>query len=130
MVFGTLGVINPITGRYRKIDGVGAWPIQLDAGAKPLEIEKIKKDAIQKNAPAAESMAFKNAAKKLGTLFGDGVPDEVEFSGIYSAAEKAEAIDPSTLDTELKVNQAVASGRITKEQGIARKAELKGELAI
>lgn len=83
MVYGTLSVVNPITGRIRNVDGVGAWPIQLDSGAKPLEIEKIKQDAIQKNAPAAESLALKNAAKKLGNLFGDGQGD-IEFEGVYS----------------------------------------------
>lgn len=83
LVYGTLSVINPITGRMRHVDGVGAWPIQLDSGAKPLEIEKIKQGAIQKNAPAAESLAFKNAAKKLGNVFGDG-KDDVEFDGVYS----------------------------------------------
>jgi len=83
MVFGTLSVINPVTGRVRNLDGVGAWPIQLDSGAKPLEIEKIKKDAIQKNAPAAESLALKNAASKLGKLFGGG-DEEIDFVPNYA----------------------------------------------
>jgi len=83
LVFGTLSVINPVTGRTRHLDGVGAWPIQLDSGAKPLEIEKIKQDAIQKNAPAAESMALSNAAKKLGKLFGGG-DDEIDFIPNYA----------------------------------------------
>lgn len=83
LVFGTLSVVNPVTGKTRNVDGVGAWPIQLDSGAKPLEIEKIKQDAIQKNAPAAESLAIKNAAKKLGNIFGDG-KDDLEFEGLYS----------------------------------------------
>ena len=84
LVYGTLSIVNPVTGRTRNLDGVGAWPIQLDSGAKPLEIEKIKQDAIQKNAPAAESMALSNAAKKLGKLFGGG-DDTIEFIPRYSA---------------------------------------------
>lgn len=83
LVFGTLSVVNPVTGRTRNLDGVGAWPVQLDSGAKPLEIEKIKQDAIQKNAPAAESLALKNAASKLGKLFSDGGTD-VEFKPIFT----------------------------------------------
>ena len=83
LVYGTLSITNPITGRVRNLSGVGAWPIQLAKGSKPLEIEKIIQDAIQKNAPAAESLALKNAASKLGKLFTDGGSD-VEFTGMYS----------------------------------------------
>lgn len=83
LVYGTLSVINPITGRTRNVDGVGAWPIQLAKGSKPLEIENIVQSAIQKNAPAAESLALKNAASKLGKLFSDG-QSEVEFAPVYS----------------------------------------------
>jgi hypothetical protein len=83
LVYGTLSITNPITGRIRNLSGVGAWPIQLAKGSKPLEIENIIQDAIQKNAPAAESLALKNAAAKLGKLFTDGGSD-VEFNGMYS----------------------------------------------
>lgn len=83
LIFGTLSVTNPITGKVRNVDGVGAWPIQLKSGSNPMQIENIVQDAIQKNAPAAESLALKNAAAKLGNLFGDGVKD-VEFKGVYS----------------------------------------------
>ena len=83
LITGTLSVINPVTGRIRNLDGIGAWPIQLDAGSQPLDFNKIKQDAIQKNAPAAESMALTNAAKKLGKLFGGG-DDEIEFAPAYS----------------------------------------------
>lgn len=83
LVYGTLSVINPITGRTRNVDGVGAWPIQLAKGSTPMQIENIVQTAIQKNAPAAESLALKNAASKLGKLFGDGTVD-VEFNPVYS----------------------------------------------
>jgi len=83
LVFGTLSVWNPVTGRQSHKDGVGAWPIQLKSGSKPLEIENIIQDAIQKNAPAAESLALKNAAGKFGKIFTDGGSD-VEFNPIFS----------------------------------------------
>jgi hypothetical protein len=83
LVYGTLSVINPVTGRTRNVDGVGAVPIQLKSGSNPIDFSSIVGDAIQKNAPAAESFAFKNAAQKLGKLFG-GSSDEVEFIGVYS----------------------------------------------
>jgi len=82
-VVGNLFVINPITGRTRKLAGVGAWPIQLKSGSAPTDFNNIIQDAIQKNAPAAESLALKNAASKLGKLFGGG-SDDVEFAPAYS----------------------------------------------
>lgn len=85
LVYGTLTVTNPVTGRDRKVDGVGAWPIQLKSGSKPMQIENIIQDAIQKNAPAAESLALKSAAAKLGKIFSNGDTD-VEFAPIYSTA--------------------------------------------
>lgn len=116
LVFGTLSVVNPVTGRTTNKDGVGAWPIQLKAGSKPLEIENIIQDAIQKNAPAAESLALKNAASKLGKLFTDGSSD-VEFNPIFAREEKTpEPIDPETLQTETDILKALSLGQITKEQ--------------
>lgn len=83
VVFGTLSVINPITGRTRNLDGIGAVPIQLKSGSPRTDFSQIVPGAIQKNAPAAESFAFKNAAAKLGKLFGGG-SEEVEFNPIFS----------------------------------------------
>lgn len=82
-ITGNLYVINPVTGRQRKLAGIGAWPIQLKAGSSPTDFNSIINDAIQKNAPAAESLALKNAASKLGKLFGGG-NEEIEFSPAYS----------------------------------------------
>lgn len=134
LVYGDLYVINPITGRTRKVSGIGAWPIQLKAGSNPTDFQNIVQDAIQKNAPAAESLALKNAAKKLGELFGDGKEEEVVFNGVYANAQEAqlrervENFDESTLDTELKITQAAAGGLITKDRAKALKAQLKGVL--
>jgi len=83
LVYGTLSVVNPVTGRTRNLDGVGAVPIQLKSGSNPTDFSQIIGDAIQKNAPAADSFALKNAAQKLGKLFGGG-NDEVEFIPAYS----------------------------------------------
>lgn len=83
VVYGTLSVINPVTGRTRNLDGIGAWPIQLKSGSAPTDFNSIIQDAIQKNAPAAESLALKNAAQKLGKLFGGG-SDDVDFTPAYS----------------------------------------------
>jgi hypothetical protein len=83
MVFGTLSIVNPITGRVRNLDGCGAVPIQLKSGSERTDFSKIVPGAIQKNVPAAESFAFKNAAGKLGKLFGGGT-DGIDFNPVYS----------------------------------------------
>lgn len=105
LVFGTLTVENPITGKVSSKDGVGAWPIQLSKGSKPLQIENIVQDAIQKNAPAAESLALKNAAAKFGKLFGDGT-NEVEFSTMYTQ-------EPIRQDASDKIRERAAKNGAT-----------------
>ena len=69
--------------KVRNLSGVGACPILLKSGSKHVEMESIIQDAIQRNAPAADSLALKNAASKLGKLFTD-VGSDVEFTGMYS----------------------------------------------
>lgn len=51
-------------------DGIGASPIQTDRGAGAMDWNKTKNDAVMKAAPAAESYAVKDAAEKIGKLFG------------------------------------------------------------
>lgn len=51
-------------------DGVGAAPLQTDKGAGAIEFDKLKSSAVQMGAPAAESYAVKDAAEKIGKLFG------------------------------------------------------------
>jgi len=51
-------------------DGIGAAPIQTDKGAGAMQWDKAKSDAVMKAAPAAESYAVKDAAEKIGKLFG------------------------------------------------------------
>ena len=51
-------------------DGLGAVGVQTDKGASASDLNAIKQDAIMKALPAAESYAIKDAAEKLGVLFG------------------------------------------------------------
>lgn len=51
-------------------DGIGAAPIQTDKGAGAMDWNAVKSDAVMKAAPAAESYAIKDAAEKIGKLFG------------------------------------------------------------
>lgn len=51
-------------------DGIGAAPLQTEKNAGAIEWDKIKSAAVQIGAPAAESYAVKDAAEKIGKLFG------------------------------------------------------------
>jgi hypothetical protein len=61
---------NPITGDMEYQDGVGGAPLQTDQGAGATDWTHIKSDAVMKAVPAAESFAVKDAAEKIGKLFG------------------------------------------------------------
>lgn len=76
---------NPLTGEWSFHDGLGAVGVQTDAGKPASDLGAIKQDAIMKALPAAESYALKDAAEKLGELFGKNLnrKDTVGFSGAY-----------------------------------------------
>lgn len=61
---------DPITGNMLYQDGVGAAPLQTDKDAGAIDFNKIKSNAVMLAAPAAESFAVKDAAHKIGKLFG------------------------------------------------------------
>lgn len=61
---------DPVTNAEMWQDGAGAQPLQTDKEAGAIEFNKIKSNAVQLAVPAAESYAIKDAAEKLGKLFG------------------------------------------------------------
>jgi hypothetical protein len=65
---------NPITGEAEFQDGVGAVPIQIkkDSGGA-IDFPNMNSNAIQLGLPAAESYAVKDAAEKLGKIFGKDI---------------------------------------------------------
>jgi len=65
-----LYVKNPINQEVEFQDGVGASPIQTDKNAGAIDFNQMKTGAIQIAAPSSETYAFKDAAEKLGKLFG------------------------------------------------------------
>lgn len=72
-------------------DGIGGAPLQTDKGAGAIEFDKLKSSSVQMGAPAAESYAFKDAAEKIGRLFGRDLNRDsvLEYSGIADRYEKA-----------------------------------------
>ena len=77
---------SPITGVWSYHDGVGAMPIQTEKDADASDLSKIKSNAVMLALPAAESYAVKDAAEKLGQLFGKDLNREhtIDFKGAYS----------------------------------------------
>jgi hypothetical protein len=61
---------NPVTGQMQFQDGIGAAPVHTSKGAGATEFDKILSDSVMKAAPAAESYAIKDAAEKIGRIFG------------------------------------------------------------
>lgn len=76
----------PTTGEWTYQDGVGAAPIQTDAGQSASNLAAIKANAVQIATPSAKSYALKDAAEHIGKLFGRDLnrKDTLEFAGAYS----------------------------------------------
>lgn len=85
-VHGTLKVLDPVTNNWLSYDGLGAVDIQLKSGSNATEMNNIVSGAIMKGLPSAESYALKDAAEKLGTIFGGDLnrKDEIVFKSVYS----------------------------------------------
>ena len=65
-----LNYLNPITAEWEYQDGLGGSPLQTDSGAGAIDFDKLKSGAVMMAAPAAESYAVKDAAEKIGAIFG------------------------------------------------------------
>ena len=55
---------------YSYQDGAGAAALQVDSGAKPMDIEKLKQNAVMLATPIAKTNAVKDAADLIGRAFG------------------------------------------------------------
>jgi hypothetical protein len=96
-------------------DGIGAAPIQTEKDAGAMEWDRVRTDSVMKSAPAAESYAVKDAAEKIGKIFGkdmnrkdtiiydslaDAIPEERITLSQFGYAE--ELVRKSTLDDDQK----------------------------
>ncbi|GIV35327.1 MAG: hypothetical protein KatS3mg031_2862 [Chitinophagales bacterium] len=52
------------------MEGVGAAPVKTAQGSGALDLDKMNSSALMTGFPAAESFAIKDAAEKLGRIFG------------------------------------------------------------
>lgn len=62
--------LNPETGEYDWQDGGGASPLQLNSGSETSDYRALKTGAVKMAVPTSISEAEKDAADKIGKLFG------------------------------------------------------------
>lgn len=86
-----LHYFDPVFGEWTFHDGIGAAPLQTDKGAGAIDWDKIKASAVQIGAPAAESYAIKDAAEKIGKLFGKDLnrKEQISYANVADKYEKA-----------------------------------------
>jgi hypothetical protein len=111
---------NPIDGKMRFQDGIGAAPIQTAKDAPATDFTQVKSDAVMKAAPAAESYAIKDAAEKLGKLFGKDLNRKDAFG--YDAL--GNKFDMATHEQENYISKLISNCTFDDTQI----AELDGEL--
>lgn len=102
---------NPLTGEWFYQDGAGAAPVQTDAGKSAADLAAIKNGAVQMAVPSAESYAIKDAAEKLGTLFGKDLNrrDTVMFAGAFTEQAAQQAYQqPAYQQPQPQIGQAQA----------------------
>ena len=81
-------VYHPILKDWLYYDGIAAVPVQQNSGS-PVDqfMATKKKDALHKNLPAAYAFAVKNAAKKIGAVFGADLNRKIEDGYVPFATE-------------------------------------------
>lgn len=90
-----LHYFNQLDNEWSWQDGIGAAPLQTEKGSGAIEWDKIKSAAVQMGAPAAESYAVKDAAEKIGKLFGKDLnrKDNINYDNLKDKYSKAMADD-------------------------------------
>jgi len=73
-------------------DGIGAAPLQVNQGKGAIEFNEIKSNAVMLAAPAAESYAIKDAAEKIGKIFGKDLNrhDQIMYDSMSGTLTKPE----------------------------------------
>lgn len=96
-----LHYLNPTTNEWSFHDGVGAHNLQLDSGASPSDLSKIKANAVMMSLPIAKSNAIKDAADHLGSLFGRDLSrkDTIQFEGFTPPPAPQPPVSTSTTTT-------------------------------
>jgi hypothetical protein len=85
-----------VDGTIQYQDGLGAAPLQTDQGAGATDFNSIKSSAVMIAAPAAESFAIKDAAEKLGKLFGKDLnrKDKIGYDNLLNKHNNYSNLEP------------------------------------
>lgn len=83
-------------------DGIGAAPIQTEKGTGAMDWDKVRADSVMKAAPAAESYAVKDAAEKIGKLFGKDMnrADKIMYDTLPAIEKKDKLSDLEETNNE------------------------------
>lgn len=65
-----LNYFNPVSNEWEYQDGIGAEQIQTKKGCSPADMASINNNAVAIALPKAETAAIKDAAHKIGRIFG------------------------------------------------------------
>lgn len=116
--------MSPVNGEMQYQDGVGASPLQTDKEAGATDWTKIKSDAVMKAAPAAESFAVKDAAEKIGNLFGKDLnrADKIMYDSLIDKFGETEV---DKLNRKIKELIDRIDLIPIKERRVERKTELQ-----
>jgi hypothetical protein len=124
-----LHYLNPVTGEWSFHDGLGAVGVQTDKGESASNLAAIKQDAIMKALPAAESYAIKDAAEKLGELFGKNLnrKDVAVFQGTYMKGIDIEELQLlfDTKKSLLSADEITSGERILTNKEVSSYPKLK-----
>lgn len=96
--------VSPITGELLHQDGVGAAPLQTDKDAGAIDWNRIKTNAVQIGLPAAETYAIKDAAEKIGRLFGKDLnrKDLMNYESLIGRVDNSNTEDFIKISSSLK----------------------------
>jgi hypothetical protein len=113
-------------------DGIGAAPIQTEKDSGAMNWDKVRSDAVMKAAPAAETFAVKDAAEKIGKIFGKDLnrKDEIAYDGLLNVIPNdempenkhrgyADQLNRSSCydsDTQVVIEKKIWSGYTTREE--------------
>ena len=104
-------------------DGIGAAPLQTDQGAGATDWNAIKSASVQIGAPAAESYAVKDAAEKIGKLFGKDI-NRADAIGYDNLIDKLPDDEPAGAEQIKRIYKLLSSSVLPEEQRQAIESEL------
>ena len=123
---------DPITGEWDWIDGIGAAPLQTDEGSSATDWNKIKSSAVMIAVPAAESYAVKDAAEKLGKLFGKDLnrADKIMYDTLQGKFAEPESMESKTQELINLIDELPELGLQAMYKDDLKKARKDGKFTM